>query len=78
MLIISLTCEISRIAATRGIIFLPNVVAGASIWEYWSAILIMTGATLSANWFSNSGESSCKTFFTSGIDANSLATLLFW
>jgi hypothetical protein len=52
----SLTCITSSSAATRGAMFLPVVVAGATNASWLSISLAATGATASASWCSSAGE----------------------
>ena len=60
----SLICATSNFTATLGITFLPKVVAGANICEYFSAKDNITGSIFSAIAFSNFSESIKMTFDT--------------
>ena len=63
----------SKSAATRGIIFLPVVVAGAKIWLYWLAKSQINGARFSANPCAYSVPSATRTLATPAIAEASLA-----
>src|SRR3546814_341206 len=58
------TCATSSRAATRGMMFLPTVVAVATTWPWPAACLAISGARFSARGCSYSAESTFTTFDT--------------
>jgi hypothetical protein len=62
--LISEICCTSSSAATRGMKFLPNALAGAAMCVNWPESGMISAARLSAVIPAYCGESQCRTFFT--------------